>query len=204
MARRRHWLLTVLALAASAWAVPASGNGGGYAYGVKSTGNVAPFQASGTERVRIDEESLEVVLRSTDAAVTVRYTMRNVSGEPARVRFGFPVEAVRENDFEDEEGPARPKGLAGAIQQLKGYTVVADGQSVPARFELEPFAAGKIAPFPGSRALAGIAGWMVACRTDKLPIASDKGRSVNWAARHLLSERAPVNDFGLRRGSALR
>src|SRR5512142_2318295 len=83
-----------LALAAALWATTARANGGGYDYGVQFTGSVAPFQASGTEHVRIEEEHLDVALRRTQAIVTVRYTMRNVSGKPVKVRFGFPVEAI--------------------------------------------------------------------------------------------------------------
>ncbi len=142
-------------------------NGGGYSYGVHFTGSVAPFQASGTEHVRIRQEVLTVRLQRTQAAVRVWYVMENVSATPVKVRFGFPVEAIAPSTG-DEEMPFSPEtradvlaALPQAIQQLEGYTVTAGGKPVPARFEVEPFATGKLQPFPGSERLAGIGGWMV-------------------------------------------
>jgi hypothetical protein len=162
--RRAHFFLS--ALGPCLWAGVALANGGGYSFGVTFTGSVAPFQASGTEHVRILEEKLDVDLRRTDASVAVRYTMKNVAGEPVRVRFGFPVEA-RPRD-EDELGGDEPqspeqrrKDLLRAIQQLEGYAVTADGKPVRSEFQVEPFATGSVKAFPGSRTLQGIGGWMV-------------------------------------------
>ncbi len=160
------WVWTIAV--SCSWAAQARANGGGYAFGVQFTGSVAPFQASGTEHVRILEEKLEVDLRRTAAVVTVRYTMRNLAPEPVRVRFGFPVETTNQDDFGgDDERPgeslndARHKDLLASIKLLEGYTVTADGKSVKAEFQVEPFAAGKVKPFSGSEVLKGIAGWMV-------------------------------------------
>ena len=44
------------------WTGAALANGGGYSFGVTFTGAVAPFQAAGTEKVRILEEKLDVQL----------------------------------------------------------------------------------------------------------------------------------------------
>lgn len=157
--------LAVVVAAGAPW--QARANGGGYSFGVQFTGSVAPFQASGTEHVKIEDEQLDVALRRTCAAVTVRYTMRNVSAAPVKVRFGFPVEATRADDYDVDEGMKPPisefrrKDLLASIQQLRDYSVTADGRPVKAAFELEPFAAGRVKPFEGSEALVGIAGWMV-------------------------------------------
>lgn len=191
--RRVHFFLC--GLGAGLWAGAALANGGGYAFGVKFTGSLAPFQAFGTERVQILEEKLDVDLRRTDASVVVRYTMRNVADSPVRVQFGFPVEAIREDAFEDEEadrGEASPKGLLGAIQQLKGYAVTAGGQPVGSKFEVEPFATGKVKPFPGSEALKGIAGWMVSTVT--FPARTPVAIEIRYAADYVGDSRFVSDD----------
>src|SRR5437867_12115273 len=86
-------------------------NGGGYSFGVKFPGALAPFQAFGTQNVRILEEKLEIDLRRTEAAVLVRYTMQNQSKHPVTVKFGFPVEAQKTDD-EEEETEQSPSGKA--------------------------------------------------------------------------------------------
>jgi hypothetical protein len=122
--------------------------------------------------VRIVDEKLDIALRRTDAAVEVRYVMKNLAERPVTVRFGFPVEAnfvaddeaslsPEDYDFDPENRQHRARKLSQAIQQLKGYTVTAGGQTVPATLVVEPFATGKIKPFPGSEALKDIVGWMV-------------------------------------------
>lgn len=113
-------LLIVLQVCASPQSAMA--NGGGYSFGVRFTGTVAPFQPAGAESVRILDEVLDVDLRHTDASVVVRYTMKNVTAAPARVRFGFPVEAAdAENpDYPEDEGKPRAqrgKELPRAIQR---------------------------------------------------------------------------------------
>lgn len=173
-------------VAALLWAPTALANGGGYAFGVQFTGSVAPFQASGTEHVRILEEKLEVALRRTAAVVTVRYSMRNLSPEPAHVRFGFPVETTSQGEFYDEEeqqpgqalNDARRKDLLASIRMLEGYTVTADGKPVKAEFQVEPFAAGKVKPFTGSEVLKGIVGWMVS------EVTYPTGKSLTLALRY--------------------
>ena len=165
--RPAHLFLGTLTLGLCAWTHVALANGAGYSFGVQFTGSVAPFQAPGTESVRVQQEQLDIRLRRTDAAVQVRYVMKNVAKEPMKVRFGFPVEAIAPTRGEDDmdEAPYDRAGvikdLPHATQQLKGYSVTADGKPVPAEFQVEPFGSGKVAPFPGSEQLEGIAGWMV-------------------------------------------
>lgn len=164
-------------------------NGGGYAFGVKLTGSVAPFQASGTEQVRILEENLDIVLRRMGASVTVRYAMKNLADVPVRVRFGFPVEAMSQED-EDLIDPnqmlereQRHEKLRRAVQQLRGYAVTADGAPVRSAFQIEPFATGKIAPFPGSEVLQDVGGWMVSEVT--FPASATVRLEIRYAADYL-------------------
>ena len=182
--RRLHVFLPALGLCL--WTDVALANAGGYVFGVKFTGSLAPFQASGTECVRIVEENLDIDLRRTDASVVVRYTMRNFAESPMSVRFGFPVEAnPRDESWEDEQYQrnARPKAFRSPIPQLKEYRVTANGNPVKAKFGIEPFATGKIKPFPGSAALKNIAGWMVSNVT--FPAAASLTLEIRYAADYL-------------------
>ncbi len=169
------WLANSLALA----------NGGGYAFGVKFSGNVAPFQASGTQHVRLVEERLDVALRRSTAAVVVRYSMMNMTNAPLRVRFGFPVEASDPNadQYDEEPSPAQKRdSLLRAVKQLQDYTVTLDGKAVPSKYEVEPFATGVIPTFAGSEVLRGIAGWMVSDVT--FPAGAPATLEIRYTARH--------------------
>lgn len=146
----------------------ASANGGGYRFGLEFTGSVAPFQATGTESVTILDEDLDIALGRRSAAVTVRYQMRNGTGQPVTVRFGFPVEVARGAEMyesppkEDQGYPAyRREKQQELPQRLVDYTVSVAGAPVRSEFLVEPFATGKVKPFPGSEVLKNVAGWMV-------------------------------------------
>ncbi len=181
----RSILSSVAGLVILVWASAAHANGGGYEFGVTFTGSVAPFQAHGTKNVQILEEKLDVDLRRTDAVVVVRYMMKNVADAPVSVRFGFPVEAVKEGGDWEQEGAEPPSGLEAlrqAMQQLKGYTVTANGAPVKAELTLEPFATGQVKPFPGSEALKGIAGWMVSELT--FPVGEPIALEIHYAVDH--------------------
>ncbi|WP_242393840.1 NADase-type glycan-binding domain-containing protein [Anaeromyxobacter oryzisoli] len=183
---RAHLLLFTLGACLAGDAALA--NGGGYAFGVTFTGAVSPFQASGTEHVRIVDEKLDVTLRRDAATVVVRYAMQNAANAPVRVRFGFPVEAVVGDEWGGDGGdeitdPAqRGEALRAAIQQLEGYAVTLEGKPVAARFEIEPFAGGKIPSFPGSDALKGVAGWMVSEVT--FPVGAPVALEIRYTARY--------------------
>lgn len=92
---------------------PVLANGGGYfTGGVSSSGNVLGFEPEATEKIRILDELLTVKLGPNSAAVSVRYLMKNVTGEPATVRFGFPVEEIGGGeDIGDEEGNIDIEGI---------------------------------------------------------------------------------------------
>lgn len=190
--------------AACLWAGQARANGGGYSFGVRFTGGVAPFQATGTEHVRIEEEQLDIALRRTSAAVVVRYTMRNQTPAPVRVRFGFPVEATRVSGMECGDDPDRressARGLSDcrrddlrkSIDLLHGYTVTADGSPVKAEYQIEPFAARKVRPFKGSEVLKGIAGWMVSEVT--FPAEQALVLEIRYSADFLIDEEGISDD----------
>ena len=150
----RHAMKLTLTFLLAASVASARANGGGYASGVKYTGSVAPFQPEGCEKVQIVKEHLDILLGEKSAAVTVRYEMQNVSGDTAKVRFGFPVEAVEPMVF--NVGP-RP----GPLSYCRNYSVNAGGRTVKSEYAGELFSEGKIPAFPGSEAFQGIKGWMV-------------------------------------------
>lgn len=162
----RRPVLVAIALGLLAWPPAPRANIGGYSFGV-TTGNLTPFQASGTEHVRILEEQLDIALRRTDASVSVRYTMRNLAGTPVRVRFGFPVEAETWADDEDpprdqaEIDARRSKRSLRAIQQLKGYTVTAGGARIRSEYQSESVSIAGAGPLSVPSELRNIAGWMV-------------------------------------------
>jgi hypothetical protein len=182
------------AIVVALWASAARANGGGYSFGVQLTGSVAPFQAYGTEHVQILEERLDVALRRTEAAVVVRYTMKNVADASVAVRFGFPVEAIQADDAETEDDPEwRARNMRDhAIQQLRGYVVTVDGAPVAAALEAEPFASGKVRPFPGSDALKGVVGWMVS--EVVFPAGKPVTMEIRYAADHMGSETSVSED----------
>jgi hypothetical protein len=179
-----------------AWSGTALANGGGYSFGVTFTGSVAPFQASGTEKVRIVDEKLDIALGRSKAVVAVRYEMQNVTDQPVTVRFGFPVEAVPRPAGEEFEVPVeltpaqRRERLVESLQQLHGYAVTLDGARLKAELIAEPFATGKSQPFPGAEALKGVGGWMVSdavfppAKQVRLEIryAADYSGSVQWVS----------------------
>lgn len=136
------------------------GNGGGYHYGVKFTGTVAPFTAEGTENVQILDEKLDIILGDDAAKVSVLYKMKNVTDKKVKVKFGFPVEDVesswdlQKNEITTTHGPA----------YTRDYLVTLNGKVLKHKFMVEPFGSDKkkgLAPFKGSEILKEIKGWQV-------------------------------------------
>ncbi len=132
-------------------------NGGGYALGLQYSGQPAPFQPEGTEHIQIVKEDLEITLGEDAALVSVRYVMRNTSAKRVKVTFGFPVEEVADPYAPTDDA----QRLASPPQSLRDYKVEAGEKPVKHRWMPEPFATGKIKPFPGSEALEHIKGWYV-------------------------------------------
>ena len=139
-------------------------NGGGYHYGVKFTGAIAPFTSEGTEQVQILDEKLDIQLHAEHAVVNVRYIMQNVSGKKAKVKFGFPVEqVVNQWDFQPVEELEKKAALRGQklSHYCRDYSIQKDGKKLAASYLSEPFSQGKVKKFEGSDVLEGIEGWMV-------------------------------------------
>lgn len=138
----------VPALALSA--PPAFANGGGYFRGgVVRTGTIAGFEPAATGKVRILDEQLDIAVGPAEAAVEVRYLMRNETAAKVKVRFGFPV--LESFDRFDIPG-AQPRWKE--PRNCRDYQVTLAGKPLKARFEPEP---------PGNRdpRFDGLAGWMV-------------------------------------------
>ena len=149
----------------------ASGNGGGYRYGVKFTGGVAPFEPSGVKHVQIMDEKLSVVLDQDRANVEVRYVMKNITDRRARVTFGFPIEANGTDPYESDsyDSIKRERRSKTEVEALvrntqihfSDYEVRVGGKILNHRHLVEPFATGAVKAFPGSEILDGVVGWMV-------------------------------------------
>ncbi len=131
--------------------LPALANGGGYFRGgVERTGTIAGFEPAATGRVRILDEQLDIALGPAEAAVEVRYLMRNETAAKVKVRFGFPVEeSFDRSDFVDGPQPGWKEP-----RNCRDYQLTLAGKPLKARFEPEP---------PGNRdpRFDGLAGWMV-------------------------------------------
>ena len=135
-------------------------NGGGYHYGVKFTGSIAPFTAVGTENVQILDEKLDIILGEKLAKVSVLYKMKNVTDKRVKVKFGFPVEDVI-NSWDVFEGNS---SRVAEPAYTKDYLVTMNGKVLENGFMVEPFGAGKkpkLKPFKGSEILKDIKGWQV-------------------------------------------
>ena len=167
-------LLTVLVAIATQ---SASGNGGGYQYGVEFTGGVAPFEPTGVEKVQILEEKLNIVIDDDEAEVEVNYVMKNLGKSSELVTFGFPIEAMNwgildefgEPSIEPKKGDLSWAGKQEVTAMLKmaaehhcsEYSLTVDGKEWKHQHDIEPFAAGWLKPFPGSEMLKGVIGWKV-------------------------------------------
>jgi hypothetical protein len=89
-----------LCICSAILAQPLHANGGGYFRGgVERAGDVAGFEPKETEKIRIMDEKLTVVLGQKSADVEVRYLMRNETDKMVKVRFGFPVEESFDRDI---------------------------------------------------------------------------------------------------------
>jgi hypothetical protein len=139
----------------------AGANGGGFRYGVEFTGGVAPFEPSGTERVQIIDEKLDITLYEGDAEVHVRYVMKNITGRKAKVTFGFPLEATEPVIYAKDQKVTTKIMAERSAKYCRDYQVTADGKAVAHKQKMEPFAFGKLRRFKGSDQIEGIAAWQV-------------------------------------------
>jgi hypothetical protein len=138
-----------LGLSGALWA-----NGGGYFRGgVEFTGGIAGFEPSATGNVRMIDENLSIRLGQEEAAVEVRYVMKNLSDRKVKVRFGFPVEEALDRELMaplTDQPPAASKQLT----YCRDYEITAGGRPVKATWQGEERG-------QPDRRFHGIAGWMV-------------------------------------------
>lgn len=135
---------------------PAWCNGGGYARGGAAGGDVQGFEPVATEHIRIVDEQLTATLGPNEAAVEVRYLMRNETAKRVKVKFGFPVEESPDDDMmgpnDSQRAPSKePK-------YCHGYQLTAAGGAVKAKWQAEPKPA---ANAPADSRFKGLAGWFV-------------------------------------------
>ncbi len=149
---------TWLALGFIALHQPALANGGGYFRGgVERAGDVAGFEPSETEKIRILDEKLTVVLGPKSADVEVRYLMRNETDKKVKVRFGFPVEELFDNSMMVEGGAADPEQSDrsdGKLKYCRNYTITTSGKPIKSKWQGEEKAG-------DDKRFKGIAGWLI-------------------------------------------
>lgn len=138
--------------------MPLHANGGGYFRGgIETTGDMAGFEPEATGQIRMVDEKLTVSLRKDEAGVDIQYLMRNETDKKVKVRFGFPVEELFDNDMLNEDGdadPAQSKRGDGKLKYCSDYVVTAHGKTVPSKWQ------GEEKPGDDER-FKGIAGWLV-------------------------------------------
>lgn len=131
------------------------GNGGGYDRGgLESAGDVAGFEPKHTEKIRILDEKLTVLLGPKSADVEVRYLMRNETAAKVKVRFGFPVEESFDGDRWEsvgDVGKVVPDGKT--LRYCRDYQVTAAGRPVSAKWQVEKQ--------NDDKRFRGVAGWLV-------------------------------------------
>lgn len=112
-------------------------NGGGYFRGgISNTGDIEGFEPRATENVQIIDEVLHIRAGKTQAAVEVRYLMRNVTDKRVKVRFGFPVETTPSRDLYSPTSPSKtdPKK---APSYCKNYQITAAGKPLKVKWQAE-------------------------------------------------------------------
>lgn len=148
---------TIVALSLTLLTQPLFANGGGYLRGgVERTGDVAGFEPSATEKIRILDEKLTISLSPKFADVEVRYLMRNETDKKVKVRFGFPVEESFDED--NMRGEPTTEDALTKIDSLKycqNYTITAAGKALKSKWQIE-----EKAPNPDKQ-FKGIAGWLI-------------------------------------------
>jgi hypothetical protein len=170
-------------------------NGGGFRYGLKFTGGVAPFEPSGTERVQIVDEKLDIKLHERDAEVRVRYMMKNISKKRANVRFGFPVDVTEPMYYGKDQKVSAKTMSERAARYCRDYHISADGKAVAHSQELEPFALGKLKQFRGSELIKGIGAWQVS--TLIFAPGQQRAIEISYGAEHFLVGSTTSNDSRL-------
>ena len=127
------------------------GNGGGYTRGgLHRAGDIVVFEPQEVEKIRILDEKLDVALGPQEAAVEIRYLMRNETDGKVKVRFGFPVEETSD-DYSMMGGPEQKTDK---LKYCKDYVISAGGKEIAAKWQLEKNP-------EGDKRFKGIVGWLV-------------------------------------------
>lgn len=168
----------------------ALGNGGGYTRGgVTESGAIKGFEPRGTERVRILDEVLRITLGRESASFIVRYVLKEVRGQKADVRFGFPFEEIPTVDELNEDGsesatrrpkPSEPKAL-------RHYKVSVSGKEVSHRFAAEPQKSSAT-----DERFQGLKGWMVS--TISFSPGEEKTMEISYRADYAYTEVSVSDD----------
>jgi hypothetical protein len=146
---------TWLAIGFIALHQPILANGGGYFRGgVERAGDVAGFEPSETEKIRILDEKLTVALGPKSADVEVRYLMRNETDKKVKVRFGFPVEESFDQNQMGIEHPHSAGKTPNRLKYCQNYTITTAGKSISAKWQGEE-------KTTDDKRFKGIVGWLI-------------------------------------------
>lgn len=138
-------------------------NGGGYSKGVVST---SAFQPIGVDQVEMLSELLEINLHIEYADIRIEYVLHN-PGKKVTVECGFPAVTEENNMF------APPPTTAPKPRLLEGFTLIADGKTIPAKLREDE------AGIPGHTGRQ-IESWHVV----KIPFAAGQTRHVQVSYRN--------------------
>jgi len=165
-------LIIALSLAAPS---PLLANGGGYFRGgLQRAGDIELFEPEEVEKIRMLDEKLTVDLGEKEAGVEIRYLMKNETEGKVKVRFGFPVEELFDNDM-NEGGDADPetsRKTDGKLKYCKDYKITAGGKEIAAKWQGEEKEG-------DDKRFKGIGGWLVS----ELSFAPGEEKAVRIAFR---------------------
>jgi hypothetical protein len=122
MSFMKKFLAAGILLGWLAVALPASGNGGGYAGGFKSVG---AFQPIGIEQVEMVSEDLSIDLHIEYAEVRIEYVLHN-PGKKIKVKAGFPSAVMTGSSLGIERPDPRPIADKG----LRDFVISADNEKL--------------------------------------------------------------------------
>jgi hypothetical protein len=148
------WILLSLLLASSPLA---SANGGGYLRGgITHAGDLTGFEPQATGNIRMVDEKLAIAFGKKEARVEIHYILRNQTQEKVKVRFGFPVEEVFDNDMFDEVRTANLDGNKARItpKYCQDYVITARNKEITHKWQVEKKQS-------EDWRFKGIAGWLV-------------------------------------------
>lgn len=133
-------------------------NGGGYFRGgIQRSGDIEVFEPEEVDKVRMLDEQLAIDLGEKEAGVEIRYLMKNETVGKVKIRFGFPVEELFDNDMMNEGGeidPETSKKSDGKLKYCKDYQITANGKKIDAKWKGEEKQG-------DDERFKGIAGWLV-------------------------------------------